>query len=129
MRLLIILFRSAPARLRNSIAVHRSSFFYGLGPLFSLGYTKGKSESTGGSIRENKSTSLSGGISFLGGVEWFPASSIGLVAEYESELAYRYGKSTNENENPDGEKTTRERRTKYLSLSSLSVKFGVSIYF
>jgi hypothetical protein len=108
---------------------HRSSFFYGLGPVFSMSYTKGTSESNNGSKSENKSTTFSGGISFVGGVEWFPTSSIGLLAEYESELAYKHNSSTSKSENPDGEVSKRERRNKYFSLSSLTVKFGVSVYF
>ncbi|TET96288.1 MAG: hypothetical protein E3J26_01445 [Candidatus Zixiibacteriota bacterium] len=110
------------------------NFFYGLGPQASFGHNKSTREypsPTRWTSFESYSWSL--GITGVLGVEWFPTRSISLLAEYGSDIQYKWQKSKDKSLRTYPDDTTAlyvsENKSKSFSLGTSSVKVGLSVYF
>ncbi len=111
------------------------NFFYGLGPLASFGHDKSAQEDLRPWTRTTSTETYSWSVGVAGvlGVEWFPTRSISLLAEYGSDMRYKWEERKVESSRtyPDGTTIGQvsEDKSKGLSLSTTSVKVGLSVYF
>lgn len=110
------------------------NFFYGLGPKASFSHEKTTEERQSPTRKSTRETfSWSVGVSGVLGVEWFPTRSISLLAEYGSDLQYKWQKRTNKQLGTFSYDTTvlyvHEEKSKSFSLGTSSVKIGLSVYF
>jgi opacity protein-like surface antigen len=111
--------------------------FLGIGPVFGFGHSKIKTISENpriGMIRENTSTSYSWsfGITGIAGIEWFASSNISLLAEYSSEVLYKYSNTKSERYDSfvdDGTTRISDGTYKNLEFQPSHVRFGLSVYF
>jgi len=110
------------------------NWFYGWGPLLSYKFHKTESSGLPRYLNTMRSFEWDVGLVALVGVQWFPGKSIGLNAEYTSNLAFRFTRSVNDNLSwtMDGEYYMFNRgrkETHGIHLSASAVKIGISAYF
>lgn len=111
--------------------------FLGIGPMFGFRHSIGTITDESPiyeNIRESTSTTYSWslGITGLAGIEWFASPNISLLAEYSTDLAYKYRKHKLETKyiRPDnGRTSTGETTYKDLNFDPVYVRFGLSVYF
>ena len=110
------------------------NFFYGLGPKASFSHEKTTEERqsrTRWTSSERYSWSV--GVTGVLGVEWFPTRSISLLAEYGSDIQYKWQKRKNKSLRTYPDDATvlyiSEDKSKSFSLGTSLVKVGLSVYF
>lgn len=111
-------------------------FFYGIGPLFGYGGSWQTNKSiysspfTESNTVSSKTTSWSVGLSGLAGVEWFPAETISIHAEYGARASFSWTSFENKYQ-PSGTGSWSESggTTTTLNMQGTGVLVGLSVYF
>lgn len=111
-------------------------FYYGAGPKisFSRNYSSVEDNTyyptlTFGQVSTSTTISWAGGAAMCAGVEWFATKTISLTSEYQVNVIYSHGTTTNENVSlPSGSSSSASDQTNTFNTSS-AVLFGLSAYF
>ena len=115
-------------------SIKKTQLYFGVGP--TLEYLNNDTKTLESLSKRTRESYLWGvGISGVLGIEWLVRENIGLLAEYGTSFLYNYSKSEDVYKqtvpgNDEYEIMDRtEQEMKAFSINSLSIKFGLSVYF